>query len=441
MRVLHFVPERTPAITFSLTNRSRQRIRLRVSAFPVTFFMEGIKMSGNKKNSSVIQDIHDPNYSYTRLVKKRLIEWKRSFEDQLGGIELNYAAIARTLEQQFGIYVSAALIGKMFVQDDDREVRLDVLTALAQLFNIPIWEICEHPSDPSSNVSVGSLIRWKNKGPRDRQPITNKFYEGDYYCYYFLPTHADDDIRPVDETPIKEATMSIRIDNGRTRLTFRQTKSDKGFYGNALEPYVLTGDLYRFEQSDIAYSFISNEDGRRFMALMFSYLEVATDIRYYMTMGMLTLSYNQTHVPLFQKMAVFRERQNLKDAAQAAVLRGILSLNSSPIILDSETCKKLIREDPVLENAFSPDKALLKDCMIFSEAAIRSSLFMISDKYDKTELLLKVRRSSLLPAHEIVSEEDFFARFIREYQIRQMQGSKEEHAPVNDTANENTYSL
>ena len=156
---------------------------------------------------------------------------------------------------------------------------------------------------------------------------------------------------------------------------------------------------------------------------------------------MMTLSYNQTHVPLFQKMAVFRERQNLKDAAQAAVLRGILSLNSSPIILDSETCKKLIREDPVLENAFSPDKALLKDCMIFSEAAIRSSLFMISDKYDKTELLLKVRRSSLLPAHEIVSEEDFFARFIREYQIRQMQGSKEEHAPVNDTANENTYSL
>ena len=116
-------------------------------------------MSGKRKNSSVIQDIHDPNYSYTRLVKKRLIEWKKSFEDQLGGIELNYAAIARTLEQQFGIYVSAALIGKMFVEDDDREVRLGVLTALAQLFNIPIWEICEHPSDPSSNVSVGSLIK------------------------------------------------------------------------------------------------------------------------------------------------------------------------------------------------------------------------------------------------------------------------------------------
>ena len=302
--------------------------------------------------------------------------------------------------------------------------------------------ICTQEESPDeTNIHRINLYWTCPWGQRDRQPITNKFYEGDYYCYYFLPNHADDDIRPVDETPIKEATMSIRIDSGRTRLTFRQTKSDKGFYGNALEPYVLTGDLYRFEQSDIAYSFISNEDGRRFMALMFSYLEVATDIRYYMTMGMMTLSYNQTHVPLFQKMAVFRERQNLKDAAQAAVLRGILSLNSSPIILDSETCKKLIREDPVLENAFSPDKALLKDCMIFSEAAIRSSLFMISDKYDKTELLLKVRRSSLLPAHEIVSEEDFFARFIREYQIRQMQGSKEEHAPVNDTANENTYSL
>ena len=395
-------------------------------------------MSSNKKKSSVTQNIHDPNYSYTRLVKKRLIEWKKSFEDQLGGIELNYAGIARTLEQQFGIYVSAALIGKMFVQDDDREVRLDVLTALAQLFDIPIWEICQHPSSQPSGISVGNLVKWKNKGMRDRQPITNKFYEGDYYCYYFYPNHADDSIRPVEELPLREATLSIRIDNGRTRLAFRQTKSEKGFYGNPLETYVLTGDLYRFEQNNIAYGFISNEDGRRLMALMFSYLELATDIRYYMTMGMLTLSLNQTHVPIFQKMAVFRERQNIRDAEQAAVLRGILALNSSPIILDSETCRKLIEEDPILEDSISPDKAILKDCMLFSEAAIRSSLFTVSDKYDKTNLLLKVRRNSLLPAHEAIAEEDHFSRFIREYQVRQMQRSKEEHGGSNDTTNENT---
>ena len=137
-------------------NRPGQRIGLRMSAFPVTFFMEGIKMSGNKKNSSVIQDIHDPNYSYTRLVKKRLIDWKRSFEDQLGGIELNYAAIARTLEQQFGIYVSAALIGKMFVQDDDREVRLDVLTALAAV---------QHSHLGDLRASVGSVIQRIRRQP------------------------------------------------------------------------------------------------------------------------------------------------------------------------------------------------------------------------------------------------------------------------------------
>ena len=399
--------------------------------------MEGIKMSGNKKNSSVIQDIHDPNYSYTRLVKKRLIEWKKSFEDQLGGIELNYAGIARTLEQQFGIYVSAALIGKMFVQDDDREVRLDVLTALTQLFNIPIWEICEHPSDSSSNVSVGSLVKWKNKVQRDRQPITNKFYDGDYYCYYFSPHQEDDNIRPVEELSLREATLSIRIESGRTRLTFRRTKSENGFYGDVLEPHVLTGDLYLFEKNDIAYSFIANEDGRRFMALMFNYLELSSDIRYYITMGMLAFSLDQTHNPLFQKMAVFRERQNIKDAAQSTVLRGILALNSSPIILDSKTCNKLIRQDAILENALSPDKALMKDCMLFSEAAIRSSLFAISDKYDKTNLLLKVRSSSLLPAHEVVSEGDPFARFIKEYQMRQMRESRAERNPGTDTMNEN----
>lgn len=396
---------------------------------------------GSKKNSSVTQNIHDPNYSYTRLVKKRLIEWKKSFEDQLGGIELNYAAIARTLEQQFGIYVSAALIGKMFVQEDDREVRLDVLTALAQLFNIPIWEICEHPSDASSNIAIGSLVKWKNKGYRDRQPITNKYYEGDYYCYYFTQSHADDDIRPIEELPLREAILSISIENGRTRVTFKQTMYEKGFYGDTLDPYILTGDLYRFTQSDIAYSFIANEDGRRFMALMFSYLELATDIRYYMTMAMLTLSFNQTHTPLFQKMAVFRERQNTKDPAQSAVIRGILALNSSPIILDSETCRKLIAENPILENALSPDKAIMKDCLLYSEAAVRSSLFAVSDKYDKTNLLLKVRHSSLLPAHEVVSEEDHFARFIKEYQMRQMQNSGENPGDANDTAGESSDSF
>ncbi len=394
------------------------------------------KMSGNKKTNSVTQNIHDPNYSYTRLVKKRLIEWKKSFEDQLGGIELNYAGISRTLEQQFGIYVSAALIGKMFVQDDDREVRLDVLTALAQLFDIPIWEICEHPSNAPSSIEVGSLIKWKNKGYRDRKPITNRYYEGDYYCYYFYPEDSDDDIRPVEELPIKEGIMSIGIENGRTRLTFRQTNSEKGFYGDTLKPYVLTGNLYRFEQSNLVYSFIVNEDGRRFMALMFSYLELASDIRYYMTMGMLTLSIAQVHNPLFQKMAVFRERQNLNDKSQVSVLRGILALNSSPIILDPETCRKLIEENPILENVLSPDRALLKDCMLFSEAAIRSSLFTVSDKYDKTNLLLKVKSMSLLPAHEMASEEDYFARFIKEYQMRQMKNSCKDPGNTNDAAGE-----
>lgn len=65
--------------------------------------------------------------------------------------------------------------------------------------------------------------------------------------------------------------------------------------------FKLTGDLKLLENPSIAYSFISDDTGRRAMALMFRYLNLNSDIRYYIPAGMLTFSTNKTHEPLFQK--------------------------------------------------------------------------------------------------------------------------------------------
>ena len=184
--------------------------------------------------------------------------------------------------------------------------------------------------------------------------------------------------------------------------------------------FTLTGNLYHFENPDMAYCFLADELGRRAMALMFTFLNVSSDIRYYLTAGMLAFSINQTHVPLFQKIAMFRVRQDIHNDPEAAdVIRGILALNTCPIILDKETLDQLVAEDEDMRKLVSEEKAM-KTCYVFSEAAVSGNAFFIRDEDEKMRKILKLRKSSLNPAHEIVSDPDYFADFIKHYQQRQL---------------------
>ncbi|MBQ9823560.1 MAG: hypothetical protein IJM63_03610 [Solobacterium sp.] len=160
------------------------------------------------------------------------------------------------------------------------------------------------------------------------------------------------------------------------------------------------------------------------MSIMFSFLNLSADVRYYMTAGVMMFSLNQRHDPLFEKMAVFRQRQDYTGKDED-VIRGILSLNSGPLVLDQETCQELIEEDPSLENALSLSRAL-KKCYVFSETAIRSELFSVTDSDQKTAKQLRIRQNSLFPAHEVISEPDYFADFIKKYQQTQMKENEKE---------------
>lgn len=169
----------------------------------------------------------------------------------------------------------------------------------------------------------------------------NPFYFTDdgqyYYCYYFRPKHFQNRIKPVNDLKIEEARMSISLKDGHTIVKLEELKSSTTFDGDPMPSFILTGRLDHFENTDMAYSFITDDSGQRAMALMFTFLNLSADIRYYMTVGMMTFSQNQTHEPLFQKMAVFRVRQNYQENKTSEVIRGILSLNSSPLIIDEKT--------------------------------------------------------------------------------------------------------
>lgn len=212
--------------------------------------------------------------------------------------------------------------------------------------------------------------------------------------------------------------MNVNITEGRTIVTFEEIKTNTTFYGDPMPLFKLTGDLKLLENPSIAYSFISDDTGRRAMALMFRYLNLNSDIRYYIPAGMLTFSTNKTHEPLFQKMALFRVRQNLDNLNTTNMLRGILSLNSTPIVIDQDTLEDL-RKDETLKRLLAPDKAVFTNCSVFLESFISSNSYFIPDENERMNILLQIRKNSLYPSQEIISEPEHFNLFIKNHQTHQ----------------------
>lgn len=375
-----------------------------------------------KDGSSV--NTEDKGYTYNKLIKKRLCIWRKNFEESMGGSPLNYSAIADHMFNRFGINTTAVKISKMFDPEDDRMVQVPELFALAQLFDIPIWDICEHPSTVSANMDYESLVKRKDKPFLGVRNVDNDFYNGEYWCYYFKTKHYEGQMKPVDELQLRESKLSIKIENSRTTVILDEMGREPGFEGNLRTSFTLSGNLYLFENTDIAYSFLTDSTGRHAMALMFTYLNISSDVRYYITAAMMTFTANHHRDPLFQKMAIFRKRMDHKNEDTANFIRGILSLNSCPIVIDEESISKMIEDNPVWKSVLTNEKAMTR-CLVFSESSVRDSLFKLRDEKKKVEMLLELRRNSLLPAHETIIESDFFSEFIKDYQLKHAKGQEE----------------
>lgn len=371
-----------------------------------------------RKDKNAVSQADNDEYNYNKHVKEKLVKWRDDFEDSINA-KLNYSAIAKRMQTDFGIQTSAQKVSAMFDTRSAREVKLQELVALAQIFHFSIWDICAFPNTPASNANIWPLVKPNKKHHVPYSQLNDQFFSGTYYCYYFRPKHFAERLMPVSENDLTEAEMTISIENGRSTVTLKEKYATESFYGEPMPPFTLTGNIYHFPDTDTAYAFITNENGRRVMSLMFTYLKLIADIRYYMTAAMMTVSRNQVHNPVFQKMAIFRVKQDLSNEEVSNTVRGILSLNTSPIVIDEETLERITSEDETLAKMVSPEKAL-KKCYVFSETAIRSNSYFIYDEDQKTQKMLELRKNSMLPAHEIVAEPESFADFIRHYQKKQM---------------------
>ena len=367
-------------------------------------------------------DKSNENSDYNALVKKRLFKWRRDFEQALGEQTLNYSGITDMMFQRFHIKTSPSKIRAMLDGEPNREVKLSELVALAQIFDIPLWNICELPETSKDNkytsdIDFSRLLKGKHKDS-GIHPLTNPYYADDYYCYYFNTRYHYDRLKSGKNSKIEEAKMTININEGRTTVTLNEMQLNRTFCGDPQPPFQFTGELKLLENSSIAYSFLSDKDARRAMALMFRYINLNYDLRHYIPVGMLTFSSNQIHEPLFQKMAVFRVRQDYTNPQTSELLHGILSLNSAPLVIDNDTLQEL-RKDENFARLLSSDKAVFTNCSVFLESSIKSNAYFIQDENEKMNLLLQLRRNSLYPSHEIVSEAEPFTDFIMHYQMHQ----------------------
>ncbi|NCC43511.1 MAG: hypothetical protein EOM18_07985 [Clostridia bacterium] len=358
--------------------------------------------------------------NYSKLVSERLANWLKNFRDN--GFDINFSILAEQMEAIYHFPTSEQKLRIMFDNTKDREIKLPELVALTQMLQIPLSTLCDFPATPSILLErPWSFIKDEKEKKSGISNAISKYYEGEYYAYYFKAKHFDrvdlEGKTPVSGSVIEEAKIKITTVNGEPQVILTEQSSIRDFYDQKdLDKFVLSGKLYLIENTKIAYSFISDSVARRNMAIMFEYKEFSKDVLYYRTAGMLTVSLNEIHKPLFQKLALFRVPQDLSDKHDQDLLRGILSLNTGPIMVEKEIFEKE-KDSPHNEryklNDLIPKEE--KTYYIFSEPSIRDSVQNWTAD-ESVKILLKLREMSTFQAHEIISEPEYFSTFIRNYQ-------------------------
>lgn len=97
-------------------------------------------------------------FNYNMFVKHNLIKWRDAFETT-NHVTLNYTAIANALQTHFNISTSTQKVAAMFNSQSPREIKLQELVAIAQIFDIPLWDLCQYPNNPDSGINTYSLTK------------------------------------------------------------------------------------------------------------------------------------------------------------------------------------------------------------------------------------------------------------------------------------------
>lgn len=356
---------------------------------------------------------------YYRVIKERLCDWRKDFQEQ--GYDIIFSKLAANMEKLYHIETTDQKLRAMFTlsneENKERKVPLAEMVALCHMLQIPLSDICEFPNAPSLELNPPWIKQTGNASKNDNvMPFRDSHYYGDYYCYYFTSRHISKPLResnsPSDACNIEMAKLNISEKNGMSYVTLQETQQTLYFYQEKyLDQLTLEGRLYLINSLNEVYSVLMDEKGRRIVTLLFDFQKYTKGIMYYRTAARMTVSLNTTHDPLFQKMIMFRVEQDLTDPHICDLIRGILTLNTNDILIKKSEFIKLMEEDPEYEKIYGNEQLYLE----FNEKELlnRSLPWSFEERINR---ILKLRQKSTQSGYEIVAEEEYFSKFAKALQ-------------------------
>ena len=359
---------------------------------------------------------------YYSQVKERLNNVIRRYEE--GGYRVNLSKVAEIISTKYHIDTSYTIIKSIFnskdsISDDKiRKIPLAELAAICDILQVPMNEICKFDTTPAKELAPSWLIPRRTNRESLPEVLTNPFYYGKYYCYYFKTKPISNAMLgnkfAAQESDLRTATLEISEKNGFSYATLTETSDTLNFSKDkVLSHFVCEGKMYYLSKRSQAYAALMDEDGNRLVCLMFDFHNYTKDVMFYRTAAMLTTSTEQYPRPIYQKMIILRTELDLNDEYYQIILRGMLSLESNSLIVKKSVYNRLVSENPDLEKFNSN----ADECITFIESEILNQHNDLSYE-QKKELILLLRQNSHLNIQNIAGEDYDFADMVRHIQQR-----------------------
>ncbi len=362
------------------------------------------------------------NDAFYNKVKEEINRIVRRYDEN--GYKVNLAGITDIIINQYHIDTSYTIIKSIFNTKDNpksnriRKIPLAELAAICDILQVPMSEICKFDTTPTKELVPSWLIPRKTNRESLPEVLTNPFYYGKYYCYYFKTKPISNaklgNKFAAQEADLRTATLEISEKHGFSYATLTETSDTPNFSKEGvLCHFVCEGKIYYLSERNQAYAALMDEDGKRIVCLMFDFHNYTKDVMFYRTAAMLTTSTEQYPRPIYEKIVLLRTELDLKDEYHQRILRGMLTLESNKLLVKKQDYECLVKKNPDLQKFNSQTDEYLT----FIESEILNQHNDL-DYEQKKELILLLRQNSYLNIQNVAGEDYDFADMVRHIQQR-----------------------
>lgn len=352
--------------------------------------------------------------TYIKEVKKRL-RMRRDELKEHYSLELSINQMVKVMWERYKVRTTPSKLAAMFDPADQRSISLPELVAACEVLGLNLSEVTALTIHNPEEFSV-----WRKTPGEPRKtgvaPIDNPFYFGRYFGYYFRPKKFSGQLSgeqsESEVQPIWVGELEIQKIGERTRAKFlEQGQGERFDQSGQLPGLELTGDVYLLGHMNQVYVLLSDETGNRHMNMLFNYYNLSKDVLYFKIGSVLSVSVNQYRRPVFQRMALFREKLNLEVPEIEEVLRGILTMSDDELLVEAEKFEQMKKDDPMLSQ-FHCEK---KSYYVFNEPGLFYQRTAMSYN-QKAERIMKLKNASTAAAIHTVEEQEGFSQYAKALQ-------------------------